>query len=55
MKRCDLVPTPFKNLHIPDCPPCMQITYETLVLNMQNPNNTEISQGIFGSVDSKQQ
>ena len=21
MKRCDLVPAPFKNLHIPDCPP----------------------------------
>ena len=30
MKRCDLVPAPFKNLHIPDCPPCMQILYETL-------------------------
>ena len=30
MKRCDLVPAPFKNLHIPDCPPCIQILYETL-------------------------
>ena len=30
MKRCDLVPAPFKNLHIPDFPPCMQILYETL-------------------------
>ena len=31
MKRCDLVPAPFKNLHIPDCPPCMQILYEKLI------------------------
>ena len=31
MKRCDLVPAPFKNLHIPDFPPCMQILYETLI------------------------
>ena len=31
MKRCDIVPAPFKNLHITDCPPCLQILYETLV------------------------
>ena len=30
VKRFDLVPAPLKNLHIPNCPPCMQILYETL-------------------------
>ena len=35
MKRCDLVPAPFKNLHIPDCLPCMQILYETLLCIME--------------------
>ena len=30
VKRCDLVPTPLKDLHIPIFPSCMQILYETL-------------------------
>ena len=43
MKRCNLLPGPLKYLDIPDCPPCMQILYETLNIESMKVHSSKMN------------